>query len=272
MGGLSAEDINDVRDLVQKAQDMNAEMTSTIDVNGKQVVVDKRVYLGGKGSEKNFGSASAHSVSGEKKIDKYEDLMGEDDGEYLNDKFGEGYTSSEDEAEGLLSGGGGRGAKKTEGAGWKKSSGGVVQAQKSPVSPSGKTLLEDAPSGNSSVNAVQKKKGTAADVDRKVQLVSNPARSVDMAWAMNYVKLERRVTVLNVREGMRVRRGLHWKYGDEDLGVTPAGGYGVVVKYDLEEQIAKVRWHVPGGWVFSEQKKIGKYRLGPVLRLGHLRG
>lgn len=54
------------------------------------------------------------------------------------------------------------------------------------------------------------------------------------------------------------------RYGDEDLGVTPAGGYGIVVRWNAEDQIAKVKWHVPGGWVYSEQKKIGKYRLGPV--------
>lgn len=232
MAGISSEDVPLVRALVQKAVRINEEMTTTVEVNGTAVVVDKRVFAGGDSQEKNFGSASSSALQGKnKKCDLYEDE--EDDCEDI--------TSSDDEGYGLLSG--------------ERNDSDSPSARR----PGG---LEDLPSKSTSAGKSEEVSSDA--IGEEVTLLSNPAKSLSLGWAMEYVKLERRVTVLNVREGMKVRRGLHWKYGEEDLGATPAGGYGVVVKYGVDTQIAKVRWHIAGGWVFSEQKKIGKYRLGPV--------
>lgn len=232
MAGISGEDVPLVRALVQKAVRINDEMTTTVEVNGTAVVVDKRVFAGGDNQQKNFGSASNASL--QKKKDIYDDEEDDDCDDC---------TSSDDEGYGLLAGE----EKKESSSPVRKGAGG----------------LEDAPSAKMR-SAEKAPEIQESEIGEEVRLLSNPDKVLNLGWAMEYVKLERRVTVLNVREGMKVRRGLHWKYGDEDLGVTPNGGYGTVIKYDVDSQIAKVRWHIPAGWVFSEQKKIGKYRLGPV--------
>lgn len=82
---------------------------------------------------------------------------------------------------------------------------------------------------------------------------------LDKAWALNYLHNERRVTILNVQEGMKVRPGLHWRYANEHLHQA----YGRVVKYDLVKRFVRVEWESKG-WFSTETKVYSHYRMGPT--------
>lgn len=83
-------------------------------------------------------------------------------------------------------------------------------------------------------------------------------------WAKGYQKTERRVTILNVRVGMKVRPGLDWseeKYPKDkhDMGVE----FGKVVDFDLQKKTVSVEWVTAEGWVFSAAKNVCEgYRMG----------
>lgn len=186
MGGIAPEDVELVRNLVQKAITLNEQMTTTVNVNGKSVVVDSRLFQGGEDCKKDFGVHSGKGKGSPK------DLYEEDPSD------AEGYTSSEDEGYGLLSGG----VKTEEQASAGEKGGAAGAAGAGGAAKEKKDKLE----------SLEKRVSAGPeDIGKEVTLVSNPNKTLDMAWAMQYVKLERRVTVLNVREGMKVRRGLHWK-------------------------------------------------------------
>ncbi|CAD7963627.1 unnamed protein product [Amoebophrya sp. A25] len=84
-------------------------------------------------------------------------------------------------------------------------------------------------------------------------------RLLDHHWARTYLKAERRVTVLNVQEGMKVRPGLHWRYQDEHMSQA----FGTVVKFDLRKRFVQVKWE-DVGWFSTETKVHSHYRMGPT--------
>ncbi|CAD7936370.1 unnamed protein product [Amoebophrya sp. A120] len=92
-----------------------------------------------------------------------------------------------------------------------------------------------------------------------VHLRTEPdAAPLDKQWAESYLKNERRVTVANVHEGMKVRPGLHWRYEDEHWSCP----FGTVLKYDLAKKFVRVEWHY-SGWFSSEKRVFSHYRMQP---------
>jgi len=74
------------------------------------------------------------------------------------------------------------------------------------------------------------------------------------------LQFERRVTLLNVVEGMKVRPGLHWQYNTEEECI--GAPFGVVQGFNLEEGKVKVLW-AHKGWFNVTEKEADHYRIGP---------
>lgn len=131
-------------------------------------------------------------------------------------------------------------------------------------------LSEDGERRADKVNNVDRSDSTNLLVEQLEQLISQgdavllkrnqrDQQVLDKPWALDYLHNERRVTILNVQEGMKVRPGLNWRYANEHLHQS----FGRVVKYDLVKRFVRVEWESKG-WFSTETKVYSHYRMGPT--------
>ena len=73
-----------------------------------------------------------------------------------------------------------------------------------------------------------------------------------------YELLERRVTLANAKQGLKVRPGLDFcRPAAETESETGACTYGEIIGSDLEDKTCTVEWVRPAGWVHRERRKKG---------------